>query len=168
MAIIIAIIMALVGLVGVAATLFSLPGVWLIIGSAAIIDLIQPEYFSLRTLLIGVGLGVLAEVAELVASGAGAKRAGGARRSAVGAIFGTIVGAIVGTPFMPIVGTIIGGVIGAGLGAAVMERTVVDRTWGDTMRVAQGAAVGRLVATVIKASFAFVIAVLFVVAALMT
>lgn len=162
----IASIVALVGLVGIAATLFSLPGVWLIVGTAALIDLWRPEVFSLRTLIIAALLAIMAEIVELVASGAGAKRAGGAKRSAVGAIVGAIIGAVLGTPFMPIVGTILGGAVGAGIGAAFMERTKVERTWGDAWRVGQGAAVGRVIATVIKAMFAAAIATFLFVAAI--
>lgn len=160
----IAVIVVLVGALGVLATLFSLPGVWLIVGTAALIDLWQPEIFSLRTLIVAAMLAILAEIVELVASGAGAKRVGGAKRSAVGAIVGAVVGAIVGTPFMPIVGTILGGAIGAGVGAAFMERTKIERTWGDAWRVGQGAAIGRMVATAIKAAFAAVIATLLLIA----
>lgn len=160
----IATIMALAGIAGVVAVLFSLPGTWLVIATAAAIELFwRPDTFTLTTLLVAVGLALVAEIVELVAAGAGAKKAGGAKRSAVGAILGAIVGAIAGTPLFPIVGTILGGAIGAGLGAALFERTVEERTWGDIWRVGQGAAIGRVVATVVKGGFAVVIAlVLFV------
>ncbi len=162
-----AIIMAVVGVAGVVATLFALPGIWIIVGSAALIDLWQPHVFSLRTLIIAAGLAMMAEIVELIASGAGAKRAGGAKRSAFAAIIGAIIGAIVGTPFMPIVGTILGGAIGAGIGAAIAERTVEERTWGDIWRVGQGAAIGRVLATGIKALFAVSIGIFLFIAVLL-
>ena len=166
MTVLIAIIMALAAAVGVVATLFTLPGIWLMIAVAAALDLWRPETFSIWTLVAAIGLGVLAELIELVAAGAGAKKAGGARRSAAGAIIGAIIGAIVGTPFMPVIGTILGAAVGAGVVAALLERTKPDRTWADSARVGQGAAVGRLVATAIKTLFAVVIAVTLVVAAI--
>lgn len=158
-------IMGLTGLLGVAATLFSLPGVWLIVGTAALIDVFRPETFSLTTLVVAVAIGLVAEVIELVAAGAGASKAGGAKRSALGGIVGGIVGAVVGTPIMPVVGTILGASLGAGVGAAILERTRSDRTWGDALRVGHGAAVGRLVATLFKAMFAAGLAVYLTVAA---
>ena len=69
----------------------------------------------------------------------------------------TIVG--VGTPIMPIIGTIAGAALGAGLGAAILERTKDQRTWGDVWRVGQGAAIGRLIATIIKTALAAAAAV---------
>ncbi len=160
-------IMGIVGVLGVIATLFSLPGIWLIVSTGIVVDLIKPETFSLTTLLVAVGAGLLAEIVEFVAAGAGAKQAGGTKRSSFGAIIGAVVGAIVGTPFFPIIGTIVGGVLGAGVGAMLMERTRDERTWGQTWRVGQGAAIGRLVATIIKAGFAIAIAVYLTVAAVM-
>src|SRR5690606_13356409 len=140
--------MALTGIVGVVAVLFSLPGTWLILAVAAAIELFwRPDTFSLTTLLVALGLAILAEIVVLVAAGAGAKKAGGAKRSAVGAIPGAIIGAIVGTPFFPVVGTILSGAIGAGLGAALFERTKEERTWCEIWGVGQGAAIGRVIAT---------------------
>ncbi|RMH28700.1 MAG: DUF456 family protein [Planctomycetota bacterium] len=158
-------IMALVGVAGVLATLFALPGLWLIVAAGAAVDLWRPDTYALSTLLIAAGLAVLAEVLELVAAGAGAKQAGGGKRAAVGAIAGAIVGAILGTPILPIVGTILGGAVGAGVGAVLLEGTKPGRSWADLGRVGRGAATGRLLATLIKAGFAVAVAVLLTVAA---
>lgn len=160
-------IMVLVGLAGVVATLLTLPGLWLIVAVGAAVDLWRPETYGLGTLLAAVAMGLTAEIAELVAAGVGAKKAGGSRRSAVASIVGAIVGAIVGTPVMPIVGTILGAAVGAGAGAMLLERTKPERTWADAGRVGQGAAVGRLIATVIKAGFTIAVAILFIAAAIL-
>ncbi len=166
MAALVAVIMGFTGLVGVAATLLTLPGIWLMVAVAVGIDVWRPETFSIWTLGAAAGLAFLAEVAEFIAAGAGAAKARGAKRSAAGAIVGALAGAIIGTPIVPILGTILGAAIGAGIGAALLERTKVGRTWGDVGRVGQGAAVGRLVATVVKMVFAVVVATLLFVAAI--
>lgn len=158
-------IMALSSVVGVTATLLSLPGIWLIVATAGAIDLWRPETFSTTTLVIAVSVALMAELVEFVAAGAGAKKAGGARRSVLGAIVGALVGAVVGTPIMPIVGTIVGGAIGAGVGAAALERTARGRNWIDVWRVGRGAATGRLIATIVKVIFSVALAVYLVGAA---
>lgn len=162
----VAAIMGFAGLVGVAATLLTLPGIWLMVAVAVGIDLWRPETFSIGTIGAAAGLAFFAEVAEFVAAGAGATKARGAKRSAAGAIAGALIGALVGTPIFPILGTILGAAVGAGVGASLMERSKAGRTWGDVGRVGQGAAVGRLIATVVKAVFAVAVAGLLFVAAI--
>jgi len=58
----------------------------------------------------------------------------------------------------------VGGVAGAGLGAVVAERGLKGRTWQDSAKAGQGAAVGRLVATALKTLLALVIALVLSVA----
>lgn len=156
------ILVALFGLVGVLVTLLGFSGVWLTILVALLIDWWRPEsQFGGWTIGIALGLAVLGEVAEFAAGSVGASKAGGSKRAAAGAMVGGLIGAIAGTPLIPIpiVGTIVGAVVGAGLGATIMERTKESRTWGDSLRVGQGAAIGRAVATVIKTSLAAIVAV---------
>ncbi len=152
---------------GVALTVLMLPGIWVMIGIAVTVDLFwRPELFSTWTLAIAVTLGVLAEVLELVASAAGARRAKGSRAAAVWSVVGGIVGGIVGTAVLPIpvVGTIVGAVVGAGLGAGLAERSVAVQGWSDSWRVGTGAAKGRLVSMIIKLSLAVLIGLLLTVA----
>ncbi len=83
-----------------AATLFALPGNWVIVGLAAVFAVFFPagEGHGLRWSAVGIaaGLAVVGEVIELSAGAAGARRAGASRRSAIYALVGTIVGSIVG------------------------------------------------------------------------
>jgi uncharacterized protein YqgC (DUF456 family) len=143
-------ILALATLLGTLLTLITLPGLWFILLVALVCQWWRPELFSWWTLGVGLGLGVLGEVLELAASGAGAKRAGGGRAGAWSAIFGALAGAIAGTFVLPIIGSIVGGVLGAGLGAAAGERGIAGKSWTHSMKVGQGAAVGRFVALVVK------------------
>lgn len=146
-------------LCGTGLTLMTLPGVWVIVAAGFGCWLWQPELFSMWTLGIAVGLAVLAEIAELLSSAAGAGKAGGGKAAAAASVVGALVGAIAGTFLIPIpiIGTIAGGVIGAGMAAMMAERGVGGKAWADSAKVGGGAAAGRLVATVIKAVFAIVI-----------
>lgn len=157
---------------GVVLTLFTFPGIWLAIACAGLAqwwwwDRFQTPMFSWWTLGICAGLGVLAEVFELVASAFGAAKAGGTKKSAVGSVVGGAFGAIIGTILIPIpiLGTILGAAIGAGGGALLLEKHWGEKTWKDAGKVGAGAAAGRLAATLAKLAFAVVIAAILSVAA---
>ncbi|MCC6661074.1 MAG: DUF456 family protein [Phycisphaerales bacterium] len=143
-------ILALATVLGTLLTLITLPGLWFILLVALGLQWWQPGTFSWWTLGAGLVLGLLGEVIELAASGAGAKRAGGGRAGAWSAVIGALAGAIAGTFVVPIIGSIVGGVLGAGLGAAAGERAIAGRSWSHSVRVGRGAAVGRFVAVVVK------------------
>lgn len=143
-------ILAVAALIGTLLTLITLPGLWFILLVALGCQWWRPGTFTWWTLGAGLALGVLGEVIELLASGAGAKRAGGGRAGAWSAVIGALAGAIAGTFVVPIIGSIVGGVLGAGLGAAAGERAIAGKSWSHSMKVGQGAAVGRFVAVVIK------------------
>ncbi|MEO0482541.1 MAG: DUF456 domain-containing protein, partial [Planctomycetota bacterium] len=113
-------------------------------------------------------LAVLAEVAEFLSSAAGAAKRGGSRAGLIGSVVGGLAGAIMGTVLIliPVVGTIVGGIIGAAAGAFIAERGVSQRTWREAGSIAQGAAVGRALATIIKSGFALIMGAVAVTAAL--
>lgn len=158
---------------GVILTAFTLPGIWIAIVGAALAqwfhsDRYGTDLYSWWTLGACVALGVIAEVAEIVASAFGAAKAGGSRKSSIASVAGAIIGAIAGTiflSFLPIVGTIIGAALGAGLAALLTERHLGEKSWKDAGKVGAGAAAGRLAATLIKVGIAGVIALILTVAA---
>ena len=82
---------------------------------------------------------------------------------------GGLIGAIAGTVFIlvPVVGTIVGAAIGSGAGAMLLElhKPKDERRSTSLLAVGKGAAVGRLLATVIKGVFALAVAALLTVAA---
>lgn len=146
---------------GVLLTLATLPGTWL----AAIVAIAcwrwQPEMLGWWSIGSVLGLCVLGEIAEMVSGGVGAAKAGGGRASIVGGLVGGLAGALLGTVFLPIpiVGTVVGAVLGGGLGAGIGARGVTGKTWGESVTVAKGAAVGRLLSVFVKGFIAAVIAV---------
>lgn len=172
MSIVAAILVVVSALGGVVLTLFTLPGIWLAILTAGLVQWWslatgRGEVFSWWTLGTCAAIGIAAELIELLASAAGAKKAGGTRRGAIGSVIGALAGAIVGSIAIPIpvLGTIIGAAAGAGGGALLLERAGGRKTWAQSTKIGAGAAAGRLVATVIKSGLAGVIAVILSVAA---
>lgn len=162
----IVIVAAWLGVVLVAVTL---PGIWLAVFAACLVEWWRPEVLSNWVLITVVVLAVLAEVLEFVSSMAGSKRAGGSRSGAWGSLGGTIVGLLVGQVVIPIpiVGAVIGGVVGAGLGAVLAERGVAGRGWGDSWKSGRGAATGRALSIILKTCVGVVVAVLLTVDAVL-
>ncbi len=163
-----ALIVTLASLIGVALTMLVMPGIWVMIAVAIACWAWQPHMYSWPTIAVAVVLAIAAEIIELVASAAGARKTGGSRAAAVASVIGSIAGAIAGTiflAFLPIIGTLIGAVAGAGIAAALIERGVAGQSYANSFKTGRGAATGRLVATLIKSAFAVIIAVLLSVAA---
>ncbi len=144
-------VMTLAALLGVAMACLTLPGAWLALAAAVGCQAWGPGTFSWWTIGVCAGLALVGEAAELVATALGAKRAGGGKAGAWGAVGGTILGAIVGT-FVPppVIGTLAGAAIGAGAGALFAERRWGGKTWDQAADIGSGAALGRLAATVVK------------------
>jgi uncharacterized protein YqgC (DUF456 family) len=136
--------------------MLTLPGVWLTLIVAIACQFLfgEPRLFDWWTLGICAGIAVLAEVYEFVSSAAGAAKSGGGRSGAIGSILGALGGAILGSFVVPIIGTIVGAVLGAGLGALVAERGIAGRSWSQSYRIGQGAAVGRFAAMIVKTAVA--------------
>lgn len=140
-----------------------LPGAWLTIALAVLVDLLdflwlpEPERptFSIGILAVAVVLAGLGELVEFAASALGAQRMGASRRGIAGALLGSLVGAVVGTFLIPIpvVGTLAGAIGGSFLGAMLGE-TSAGRSVEHSMRPATGAAIGRVLGTLGKIPFA--------------
>ena len=164
---VIAVIAFVTGFTSIAMVVLALPGIWMMVLIAAACMWWQPEIISWHAVLTLVVIAVIAEAIEMVASAAGAKKFGGSKRGAVGAIVGTMVGAILGSFLIPIpvVGTIIGGIAGAGIGAMGVERSIVQMSWKDSLKSGSGAAIGRTVSIFIKLGLTIAAALFFVIAA---
>ncbi len=150
-----------------------LPGTWLMIGFAALAQMLGTIPFSSAPslhfgwLLFGVclAIGVAAELVEAVAGAAGAKYGGATRRGMIGAFAGGIVGAIFFTGLVPIpiAGTIVGGLVGAFAGAWIGEASAAQqRDPQQKFRAALGAAAGKLAGTFGKLAAGVVIWLLLV------
>jgi uncharacterized protein YqgC (DUF456 family) len=166
MSIALAVILTVVNLLWLFLVVLGMPGNWLMVAGAIALWWYEPTTFSVWTL---VAMGVLAgvgELLELVAGMAGAKKAGGTRRGAIGALVGGLIGGIVATFLIsiPVAGTLIGACVGASLGAGGLELTG-GRSMDDAVKSGVGAGVGRLVGTGIKLAVGVMIWVICAVAA---
>jgi uncharacterized protein YqgC (DUF456 family) len=152
-------------------TLVGLPGTWIMLAGALIGQWFIPDLYTWWTLGAAGLLCIGAEIAETLSGAAGAAASGASKRAAVGAIIGGIAGAIIGTivlAFLPLIGTIIGGAIGAGATAMVLELSIARevRASSSVFAVGKGAAIGRLLATVIKTVFAVAVAIVLIIGAI--
>ena len=159
------ILLILISMGALALVVLTLPGLWLMTAMAAIYALLTHErYLSGHSLIALFLLSLIGEVLEFVAGGAMAKRAGGSRRGAIGAIVGGIIGGIVGSFVLPIVLTIVGICIGSFVGAAGFE--LLGGGEADlAVRVGWGAAKGRFAGMVLKLGIGVVMFGLILIAA---
>jgi uncharacterized protein YqgC (DUF456 family) len=158
MAIVYYVLLLIILLAGLVLTVVTLPGTWLMliamIGYALLTR--SAAYVGWKTLLVLFALALAAEVIDILASGAGAKKAGARRRAAIGAVIGGVLGAI----FLSFIllfplGTIAGACIGCFVGAGITE-LLVRRDVGQSLRVGYHAAKGRLFGIVTRILFAIV------------
>jgi uncharacterized protein YqgC (DUF456 family) len=147
--------------------LFNLPGTWLMVLLATVLELWQPgEFmFSWTVLYVAVGLAMLGEALEFVLGAAGARQAGGSKRAAALAIAGGVVGAILGTPLpIPIAGTLIGACLGAFVGSLLGDLWA-RRPLFHSVEAGRGAAVGRFWGTIAKMTVGGIIVIVLGIAA---
>ncbi|WP_428939786.1 DUF456 domain-containing protein [Fontivita pretiosa] len=139
-----------VSLVGLFLNILGLPGLWLMVASAAGYALLtDAQYMGWPTLITLVVLAAIAELLEFVAGAAGSKAAGGRTRGMIGAIVGAILGGIFLSIIpIPVISTILGACLGAFIGAAVMELS--DRDFRHAITVGVGAAKGRFMGILVK------------------
>jgi len=146
-------------------TLIGLPGGWLMVILAATIEFFSTywvgvEIWGWHAIGICVGLVILGEIIELIASGIGSKLGGGSTRGMWGAILGSIVGAVFGTFMIPVplIGTLVGAVSGAFVGTVVAELTHKDPPdFGAITKSATGATIGRILGIFGKTGIAAII-----------
>ena len=145
---------ALYGLACLFLVVLGLPGVWVLLGTAFAVELLdavvlrEPAMsFGWKLLAVGGVIGLVGEGIEAAAGAAGAKLGGGTRRGMVGALVGGIAGAIVLTPLFPapLLGTLLGALVGTFAGAWAGEATARKRrTRAETARAAFAAVLGSL------------------------
>jgi uncharacterized protein YqgC (DUF456 family) len=139
---------------GMVVTLMTLPGIWLMLaGTFAYAWMTHFTLIAKYTLLVLLALALLGEVLETLSAGAGARRAGGSRRGAWGALIGGILGGILLSIPLPFIGTLIGVCVGTCAGAIVGELSGGAPTL-KSAAVGLGAAKGRFFGTLLKVGIA--------------
>jgi uncharacterized protein YqgC (DUF456 family) len=145
------ILLFLVLLVGLAITVMTLPGLWIMLLATGLYAWATHFAFIGKwTLLILLAMAVLGEVIELGFQGSGAKRAGAGRRGVWGALIGGVLGGIF-LSFIPIpvISTLVGVLLGTFTGAMIGELSG-GRDVGPSAYVGFGAARGRFFGTLAK------------------
>lgn len=140
------ILLPVLGLVGPLLVLLGLPGTWLVVALAGAAEaLTEARLFSNTTAMVVLGVAGLGEVVEFTSGSVRARRAGGRRRGAIGALVGGVLGAIAGTVLIPVplVGSLAGGGLGAFAGAAALERDG-GRDVREALRIGRAAGVGHM------------------------
>lgn len=176
-------ILVLVNLFWLFLVIFGLPGTWLMVITTAVFAVWQGHggseghvLFGATTLAILIGLALVGELIEFVAGVAGAKKAGGGWRGAIGALLGGLIGGLIGTFLIPIpiIGSLAGACIGAGLGAWWMELRSRDwrltlqspqQRWQRATQIGYAAGVGRFMGTLGKLMIAILMWLVIAVAA---
>ena len=158
-------LLALAQLIGLLLIPFGLAGLWVQVGALVLYAWLTGfATLGAIPIIAALLLATGAEIAEWVLGGSYAKRYGGGRRAAFGAIIGGIVGAVMGLP-IPILGSVLGAFLGSFIGAALMELST-GRGAGASVRAGWGALIGRLVATALKGGIGVAIAALALLSAL--
>lgn len=142
-----------------------LPGLWVIVaGILAYGWLTDFRTVSVGLIALALGLAFLGEILEAWIGFRYAKRYGGSRSAAWGALIGGIAGAIVGVP-VPVIGSVIGAFVGSFLGAALFEYLRAGQA-EIAARAGWGAVLGRAVAAAAKTALGVVLGVVGLFAAL--
>jgi uncharacterized protein YqgC (DUF456 family) len=157
-----------VGLVAV-----GLPGAWIMIFAAVLIDVLDglwlpagaPLTFHPLTLGIAAVVAGVGELLEFMLSAAGAKRFGASGRGMIGSVVGGVLGAIGGTVVLPIAGTIMGALIGTAAGAIAGETYGGEKSVREAARPAVGAVIGRVLGTLAKLPIAVIVWLILAIAA---
>ncbi len=165
---VVAVLFVLIGLGCLALVMLSLPGTWIMLGVAGLIEYLDRFYlpegdrqtFGWWVLGVCVALAVLGEVIEFAASALGAKKSGSSRRGLIGALIGGVVGVFLFTPllfFIPLIGSLVGAALGAFAGAFLGELSAERATLKGSVRPATGAAIGRMAGTTGKLAVTVVV-----------
>ena len=158
-------ILAAVIILSLILIVLGLPGLWIMVATAVVYNMIVPgDPIGWVSLIAVAVLALIAELLEFTMTGRYARKYGGSRRAGWGAIIGGMIGAVVGFP-VPIVGPVIGAFVGSFVGALIAELTG-GASAGDATRVAKGALIGRVVSTMLKIGIGFTIGIWIFIAAM--
>ena len=127
---------------GIVATIFGIPGTF-IIATAALLYSLLTDFSGISWVLIFLlfAISILLEFLEFSLSGYMTNRFGGSKLSIVGAILGGLIGAIWGTTILPIIGTLIGAFMGA-FGGAFIGEYFISRDFQRALLAGIGAFIG--------------------------
>ena len=169
---VVAVIFFLLGAACTVLVVFQLPGSWILLGIALLIEWLDRYYlpagsrqtFDWWVLGASLVLLIIGEIIEFVAGAVGARKGGSSRRGMWGALIGGIAGAFVFMPLfsvVPVLGTLFGAffgaVLGTFIGAIIGELTVEQATIRGSVKPAIGATIGRVIGSTTKVGIAIAV-----------
>ncbi len=170
-ALLVAALLFVAGAACVFAVVVQLPGAWLFLALALVVELTDGLYlpaaeqptFALSVWIAGLALASLGELLEFLASAIGLRKGGGTRRGLVGALLGGLLGIFLSPlfAFVPLFGPFLAVLLGTFLGALLGELSHARSTMEASLRPAFWAALGRLFGTTGKVALALVIWLVF-------
>lgn len=155
-------LLVLVNAAALVATLFTLPGNWIIVLATALFAWLVPYpegggvgWWCVVVILV---LAIIGEILEFIAGAAGAAKQGGSRRGMLLAMAGAMAGSLAGSiggSFIPIplIGTVMGALGGGAAGAfggAYLGEKWKGRSEEQSVAVSKAAMTGRLLGTAAK------------------
>ncbi len=144
---------------GVFLAALQMPGVWIVLASAAGYDWHYSwTRIGIKWLIALLVVAIAAEAFDFLSGLVAAKKAGASRRAAVGSLLGGFLGMIFISVAVPIpgLGAVIGGLIGCFLGALVAELSL-KKDFATGTRVGIFATAGKVVGLVAKTSASVII-----------
>jgi len=140
----------LILIAGVIIIPFGVAGTFIIAADSLVYGLATGfEKISITLVIVLFGISIGLEIFEAVFGAMLAKKFGGSKWAAAGAIIGGFLGAVAGSSAAPVIGTLLGGFFGAFTGAAIFELL----TSGDSKRSLHagiGAFIGALTSKITK------------------
>jgi uncharacterized protein YqgC (DUF456 family) len=161
---VVATLLFLLGGLCVLLVVVQLPGTWILLAAALLVELGDGLYaadgtesIGWRTLAVALGLALLGELVEFVAGAVGVRQGGGTRRGVWGSILGGLAGFVLFTPllaFVPFFGAFVGVLLGTFAGAFIGEVTGVRAQGSGALKPAVWATLGRIAGTMGKVAIA--------------
>jgi uncharacterized protein YqgC (DUF456 family) len=147
-ALLVAVMLFLLGGACVLAVMVQLPGIWIFLALALVVELCDGLYlppgeratFARSVWITGVSLALLGELLEFVAGAVGLKKGGGSRRGLVGALVGAVLGLFL-TPlfaFIPFFGVLLAILLGTFVGALLGELSHAQSSVRTALRPRSG------------------------------
>ena len=150
-------VLVLCCVVAVAMTAVRLPGTWLIIAAALLYGWWADwQGVPLWLMLMLVGIALMAEAIELLASVFTARKAGATRQAAWGGLVGGFIGMFLLSFLVPIpiLGTVVGAIVGC-FGGAMAAEVAVRKKVAQGTKVGLFSALGFVIGMVAKMAVAF-------------
>lgn len=152
------VVMLVVLLAGFLLTVIGLPGNWLIFFAALGYGFYHDfTGFTVRLLLLLLGLLLTGEIIEFIAGALGARKQKASTLATIAAFIGGIAGAVAGTAILPVVGSLLGA-FGGAFAASYLAEYLITGSRDQSHRVAKSVLAGQIAGMAVKMAVAIAMA----------